>query len=37
MTLRIGLIGCGGIMQPHVDGWLAVQDKAEIVAVADVS
>ncbi len=37
MTLGVGLIGCGGIMQPHVAGWLKVQDRAEIVAVADVS
>jgi predicted dehydrogenase len=37
MTLRVGLIGCGGIMHPHVEGWRASQDKAEIVAIADVS
>lgn len=37
MTLRIGLIGCGGITQPHVDGWKSVADRAKIVAVADVS
>lgn len=37
MTLGVGLIGCGGIMRPHVAGWLKVQDRAEIVAVADIS
>ena len=37
MTLRIGLIGCGGIMYPHVEGWKAIADRAEIVAVADIS
>ncbi|MBN1400294.1 MAG: Gfo/Idh/MocA family oxidoreductase [Anaerolineae bacterium] len=37
MTLKVGLIGCGGIMRPHVEGWKAIADRAEIVAVADVS
>ncbi|MBX3015803.1 MAG: Gfo/Idh/MocA family oxidoreductase [Caldilineaceae bacterium] len=37
MTLKIGLIGCGGITQAHVEGWKKVTDQAEIVAVADVS
>ena len=37
MTLRIGLIGCGGITHAHVEGWKAIADRAEIVAVADVS
>ena len=37
MTIKIGLIGCGGIMRPHVEGWKGVADRAEIVAVADVS
>jgi predicted dehydrogenase len=37
MTLRIGLIGCGGITRAHVDGWNTVTDRAEIVAVSDVS
>jgi len=32
--LRIGLIGCGGIMNHHVNGLLAFDD-VEIVAVAD--
>jgi predicted dehydrogenase len=37
MTLKVGLIGCGGIMRPHIDGWNTVSGQAEIVAVADVS
>ena len=37
MTLKIGLIGCGGITEAHVEGWKTVTDQAEIVAVADVS
>jgi predicted dehydrogenase len=37
MTIRVGLIGCGSIMRPHVEGWKGVSDRAEIVAVADVS
>jgi predicted dehydrogenase len=36
MTLKIGLIGCGGIMRVHIDGWKAISDRAQIVAVADV-
>ncbi|MFL7810722.1 MAG: Gfo/Idh/MocA family protein [Anaerolineae bacterium] len=37
MTLKIGLIGCGGIMQPHVEGWKAISQRAQVVAVADIS
>jgi predicted dehydrogenase len=37
MTLRVGLIGCGGIMRVHVQGWAAQSQRAEIVAVADIS
>jgi predicted dehydrogenase len=37
MTLKVGLIGCGGITRIHVDGWKAIADRAQIVAVADVS
>lgn len=37
MTVRVGLIGCGGIMRPHVEGWKAVADRAQVVAVADIS
>jgi predicted dehydrogenase len=37
MTMRIGLIGCGGITHPHVEGWRAVHPRAEIVAISDIS
>lgn len=37
MTLKVGLIGCGGIMVPHIAGWKNITDRAEVVAVADVS
>ncbi len=37
MVLRIGLIGAGGITTSHVKGWNTVTDRAEIVAIADVS
>jgi predicted dehydrogenase len=31
----IGLIGCGGIAHPHLDGWLAASDWCEVRALAD--
>jgi predicted dehydrogenase len=37
MTLRVGIIGCGGISHAHVRGWSAIPNKARVVAVADVS
>jgi len=37
MTLRVGIIGCGGISHAHVRGWSAIPSKARVVAVADVS
>jgi predicted dehydrogenase len=37
MALKVGLIGCGGIMAPHIEGWQSVADRAEIVAIADIS
>ncbi len=37
MVLRIGLIGAGGITASHVRGWNTVRDRAEIVAIADIS
>jgi predicted dehydrogenase len=37
MTLKVGLIGCGGITQPHVEGWAALGERAKIVAIADIS
>lgn len=36
MTIRIGLIGCGGIAEWHVNGYLKIADKASVVAVCDV-
>ncbi|GAB3436537.1 Gfo/Idh/MocA family protein [Flindersiella endophytica] len=36
MTVKIGLIGCGGISNPHVNGYLAIPDQAKVTAVADV-
>ena len=37
MTLHVGLIGCGSITQPHVEGWAALGERAKIVAIADIS
>ena len=37
MTIRIGLIGTGGIAGAHVKGYVAAPDVATITAVADVS
>jgi predicted dehydrogenase len=34
--VKIGLIGAGGIANPHVNGYLAIPDQAKITAVADV-
>lgn len=36
MSLRVGIIGCGGIAGVHVRGYRASQD-AEVVACADIS
>jgi predicted dehydrogenase len=36
MTIKIGLIGCGAIAEPHVNGYLKVRDEARITAVCDV-
>lgn len=35
MTLRVGIIGCGGIAQFHAKSWQTVKD-AKIVACADI-
>jgi predicted dehydrogenase len=37
MVLKVGIIGCGSISHAHVRGWNAIREKAQIVAVADVS
>ena len=34
--INIGLIGCGGISQHHVRGYLRVADQARVTAVADI-
>ena len=36
MTIRVGLIGCGGIVTAHLRGWKAVEGRAQVVATADV-
>ena len=36
MTIKIGLIGCGGIAEPHINGYLKVAQEARISAVCDV-
>jgi len=37
MTIRIGLIGAGGIANQHIQGYLAAPDVATVTGVADVS
>ena len=37
MALRVGLIGCGGIARAHWNGFDANRERAELVALADVS
>jgi predicted dehydrogenase len=34
--LKIGLLGCGGIMGAHLPGWKAVQSKAKVSAACDI-
>ena len=34
---KIGIIGCGGISNPHIEGFLAISDRAEITAISDIS
>jgi predicted dehydrogenase len=36
-VIRIGLIGCGGIMGAHVPGYKAVADRAVVAAACDVN
>lgn len=35
--LKIGLVGCGGIMGAHLPGWKAVAERAEVTAACDVN
>lgn len=37
MKLKVGLIGCGGIGAVHAECWLALSDKVQLTAIADVS
>lgn len=34
--LRVGLIGCGGIGAVHAECWLSMNEKVQVVAIADV-
>ncbi|MBO0794464.1 MAG: Gfo/Idh/MocA family oxidoreductase [Ktedonobacteraceae bacterium] len=36
MTVKIGLIGCGGIAGAHVKGYLAASENAKVTAVSDI-
>lgn len=35
--IRVGLVGCGGIMGAHMPGWQAVQEKAVVTAACDTN
>lgn len=35
--IRIGLVGCGGIMGAHLPGWKAVEGRAVVTAACDVN
>lgn len=35
--IRVGLVGCGGIMGAHLPGWKAVEGRATVTAACDVS
>jgi len=34
--IRIGLVGCGGIMGAHLPGWRAVEGRASVTAACDI-
>lgn len=36
MTIKVGLIGCGGITAPHIRGYLRIPEQAKVTAVSDV-
>lgn len=36
MTIKIGLIGCGGIASVHIQGYLAIPEQVRVTAVSDV-
>ncbi len=35
--IKVGLVGCGGIMGAHLPGWRAVEGRAVVTAACDVS
>src|SRR5437016_11479998 len=37
IVIRVGLVGCGGIMGAHLPGWRAVEGRAQVTAACDVS
>jgi len=34
--LRIAVVGCGGVSQGHIQGWLGQPERAEVVALVDI-
>lgn len=36
MSLKVGIIGSGGISNSHMDGYLALGDRVEVVACCDI-
>jgi len=36
-VIRVGLVGCGGIMGAHLPGWKAVAGRATVTAACDVN
>lgn len=36
MSIKIGLIGCGGIAEPHIQGYLKIADQVQVTAVSDI-
>jgi len=36
VTVKVGLIGCGGISKPHADGYLKIPGEVRVTAVCDV-
>jgi len=37
MTLKVGIIGCGGIARGHLSGWLELGGRAKVVGLCDVN
>lgn len=36
MTIKVGMIGCGGIAEPHIRGYLLIPEEVKVTAVCDV-